>query len=170
MGCNMKKGREKLENPPLSDIKGHFIFYFLQKENHTEDFKILFNYGWCIFMNLSKHPYEFPLYRQRNIDSIDVGLCGVMMFCDAEEITQWLKALAAMRQDWQVFHFQHPDDGLQSLVTPILGNLTPSLAFEGIIRIQYTAMPAGKTQIKFLKGKTKHNSLWLSYFHDGQTP
>lgn len=168
----MKKGREKLENPPVSDIKGHFIFYFLQKENHTEDSKMFFNYGWCVFMILSKHPYEFPLYRQRNIDSINVvsylktGLCGVMMFCDAREITQWLKALVAMPQDWQVFHFQHPDDGLQSSVTPILGNLTPSLAFEGITGIQYTAMPAGKTHIKFLKGKTKHSSLRLSYFRD----
>lgn len=48
---NMKKRRE---NPPLSDIKGHFIFYFLQKEIHNEDSKMLFNYGWCVFMILKQ--------------------------------------------------------------------------------------------------------------------
>lgn len=82
-----------------------------------------------------------------------------MMFCDVGEIAQCLKALAAMPQDWWVFHFQHPDDGLQSLVTPILGNLTPSLAFEGITGMRCTAMPAGKTHIKSLKGKTKQHSV-----------
>lgn len=137
----------------------------MQKENHTEDSKILFNYGWCVFMILSKHPYDFPLYRGRNIDSIDVvsylktGLCEVMMFCDAGDMAQWLKALAAVPQDWWVFHFQHRDDDLQSSVTPILGNLTPSLAIEGITGMWCTAMPAGKTHIKFLRGKTKQHSV-----------
>lgn len=82
-----------------------------------------------------------------------------MMLCDAGEIAQWLKALAAMPQDWRVFRFQHPHDGLQSWVTSILGNLTPSLAFEGITGMWCTVMPVGKTHIKFLKSKTKQHSV-----------
>lgn len=94
---------------------------------------------------------------------LKTDMCGVMMFHDVGEIAQWLRALAALPQDW--FIFQHSHDGLQSSVTPILGNMTPSFTFEGITH-GYTAMHSGKTHIQILKTAfCEHNSLCLSYFH-----